>query len=82
MLGADSILSPLGQGEGGLFGTDTPASSQAAIDRLKGDAQDARDDASKARTDLAANDAAQDEMQDGEDAATEDEWSDDGGADT
>jgi hypothetical protein len=53
---------------------------QAALDRAQDDAQDAEDDADKARQDLAADDKELDDMQDAQDDGDND-WSDDDGID-
>ena len=53
---------------------------QAALDRAQDQAQDAEDELQKARSDLATDDAALDEMQDAEDDDGGD-WSDDDGID-
>jgi uncharacterized protein len=82
---ADSIKSLFGS-VGGRSYVDADASSlrtseQAALDRAQDEAQDARDDAEKARQDLAADDAALDDMQDAQDDSSDASWSDDGGLD-
>ncbi|AGK58420.1 periplasmic ligand-binding sensor protein [Hyphomicrobium denitrificans 1NES1] len=73
---ADSIRSLFGGG--GLFqgGTASADQTQAKLDRAQDEAQDAKDDAEQARKDLAADDAALDDMQDEQD----DGWSDDDGS--
>jgi uncharacterized protein len=57
------------------------ADEQAALDRAQDEAQDAKDDADKARQDLAADDAALDDMQDAQDDSNDGSWSDDDGGD-
>jgi len=68
---ADSIRNLFGGG-----GSASASETQAKLDRAQDEAQDARDDADKARKDLAADDAALDDMQDEQD----DGWSDDDGS--
>jgi hypothetical protein len=72
---AESIRNLFG---GGLFqsGTASADQTQAKLDRAQDEAQDAKDDAEQARRDLAADDAALDDMQDEQD----DGWSDDDGS--
>jgi hypothetical protein len=53
---------------------------QTALDRAQDDEQDARDDADRARKDLAADDAALDDMQDAQDES-DSNWTDDDGMD-
>jgi hypothetical protein len=71
---ADSIRSLFGSGNN-LSNPGSAAASdyQASLDRAQDDAQDAEDDAAQARKDLAADDAALDDMQDEQDG----DWSDD-----
>jgi hypothetical protein len=75
---ADSIRSLFGGGGGGILGSGSASASenQAALDKAQDDAQDAKDDAEQARQDLAADDAALDDMQDEQDG----DWSDDDGS--
>lgn len=75
MLLADSIRNLFGGGRTG------DVSSSAALERAQRDAQTAREDADKARQDVAADDAAQDETQDALDDDGQDDWGDDGGFD-
>jgi hypothetical protein len=71
---ADSIRSLFGGGAS-QSGSALAADKQAALDRAQDDAQDAEDDAQQAHKDLAADDAALDDMQDEQD--DDDGWSDD-----
>jgi hypothetical protein len=77
---AESIRSLFGSVGGRSYasGESSVANSndQAALDRAQDDAQDAEDDADKARQDLAADDKALDDMQDAQDDG-DDDWSDD-----
>jgi len=72
---AESIRSLFG---GGGSGNAVAGEKQAALDRAQDQAQDAEDDAAQARKDLAADDAALDDMQDQQD--DDDGWSDDDGS--
>lgn len=71
---AESIRSLFGGGSGNAVAGE----KQAALDRAQDQAQDAEDDAAQARKDLAADDAALDDMQDQQD--DDDGWSDDDGS--
>lgn len=79
---AESIRSLFGSVGGRSYAGESVANSndQAAIDRAQDDAQDAQDDADKARQDLAADDKELDDMQDAQDDG-DDDWSDDDGID-
>ena len=82
---ADSIRSLFGSVGGRSYvggeSSAVRADEQATLDRAQDEAQDARDDADKARQDLAADDAALDDMQDAQDDSNDGSWSDDDGVD-
>jgi hypothetical protein len=81
---ADSIRSLFGSVGGRSYVGGEPSIAgtydQAALDHAQDEAQDARDDADRARKDLAADDAALDDMQDAQDES-DGNWTDDDGVD-
>lgn len=74
---ADGIRSLFGGGNAFASGSGANASDQATIDSLQDQLQDARDDDTQDRKDLAADDAELDRMQDAQDDDNDDTWTDD-----